>query len=53
MNSDYSSLAKSPVPVSCSWLAIGYYTVEVQRLIHANSDSGKMVLGQVDDAALL
>lgn len=45
--------AKSHVPRSCSWLAIGYNTAEVQRPIHANSDSGMMVLGQVNDAALL
>ncbi|KAI7775134.1 hypothetical protein LA080_007367 [Diaporthe eres] len=45
--------AKSHVPRSCSWLAISYNTVEVQRPIHANSDSGMMVLGQVNDAALL
>lgn len=51
--SDYSSLAKSNVPVTCSWLAVGHNLVEVQRLIYANGDSGELVLGQVNDAVLL
>lgn len=39
--------------MTCSWLAIGCYHVEAQQPRCANGNSIMVVLGQVDDAALL
>lgn len=39
--------------MTCSWLVTGCYLVEAQQPRCANGNSIMMVLGQVDDAALL